>query len=134
MSTKRIILLRARGFDLDVDRNRLTDSRDGFGALAEHQIEFTAFDGFRRYGPTRLFRVVGDGTEQFHMQRDRSRDAMHGKIAENVATLLASLLHAVALERDFRKLCDVKKFRTTQVIVAFFDSRVDAADIDSGRD
>ncbi len=126
--------LRACGFDLDVDRNRLTDSRDRFGALAEHQIEFTAFDGFRRYGPTRLFRVVRDGAEQFHMQRDRSRDATHGKIAENVATLLAGLLYAVAFECDFWKPCDIKKFRTTQVIVALFDSGVDAADIDSGRD
>ena len=126
--------LRACGFDLDVDRNRLTDSRDGFGALAEHQIEFTAFDGFRRYGPTRLFRVVRDGAEQFHMQRDRSRDATHGKIAENVATLLAGLLYAVAFECDFWKPCDIKKFRTTQVIVALFDSGVDAADIDFGRD
>ncbi len=126
--------LRARRFDLNVDRNRLTDSRDRFGALAEHQIEFTAFDGFRRCGPTRLFRVAREGAKQFHMQRDRSRDPMHGKISKNVATLLASLLHAVALERDFRKLCDIKKFRTTQVIVALFDSGVDAADIDSGRD
>jgi len=37
---------------------------------------------------------------------------MHGEIAGDVAALLASLFHVPALESNFGKLGDVKKFRT----------------------
>src|SRR6266481_7203442 len=64
------------------------------------------------------------------MQCDRLRDAVHREIAKNIAALLTGLSHPAALKCDFGKLCDVKKLRTAQMVVAFDDSGVDAADID----
>src|SRR6266487_3501088 len=64
------------------------------------------------------------------MQCDRLRDAVHREIAKNIAALLAGLSNPGALKCDFGKLCNVKKFRTAQMVVAFDDSGVDAADVD----
>ena len=55
---------------------------------------------------------------------------MHREIAENVAALRAGPFHAAALECDLGKSFHVKKFRAAQMIVPFFDARVDAAHID----
>jgi len=60
VSTKRIISLHARSFDLDVDCHRLADSRNRFGALAEHQIEIATLKRLGCHRPTRLFRIVRD--------------------------------------------------------------------------
>src|SRR6266404_2303510 len=128
-----VISLCPRRFDFDVDRDRLANPGDSFRALAEHQIELAAFERLRCHRPTRLFRFVRERAEQFHMQGDRFRYPVHGKIAENVAALRPRLLHAAALENDFGKSLHVKKFRTAQVIVAFDDSSVDAAHINSRR-
>src|SRR5438132_6338035 len=68
------------------------------------------------------------------MERDRSCHAMHRKIAENVAALRAGSLDASAPERHLGKLFHVKKFRTAEMVVPFFDVRVDAADVDLRRD
>src|SRR4029453_5444852 len=65
------------------------------------------------------------------MKCDRLRDTVHSEIAKNVAALLTGLFHPAAFECHFRKLCDVKKFRTAQMVVTFDDSGVDAADVDS---
>ena len=110
---------------------RLTPDR--FRAPAEHQIEPSLFERLRCHRPTRLFRFVRERAEQFHMQGDRFRYPVHGKIAENVAALRPRLLHAAALENDFGKFLHVKKFRAAQVIVAFHDPSVDAAHINSRR-
>ena len=59
---------------------------------------------------------------------------MHGKVADDVAALRAGLLHAAALERDLRKLCDVEKLRAAKVIVSLLDSRVDTAHLNPCRD
>jgi len=59
--------LHARGLNLDVDYNRLADSRNRFGALPEYQIEIAAFKRLRCDRPTSLLRVVRDRAEQFHM-------------------------------------------------------------------
>src|SRR5437764_10039702 len=68
------------------------------------------------------------------MECDRLRDGVHSEIAKDVAALLAGLSHAAAFECDFRKLCDIKKFRTAQMVVTFDDSGVDAANVDSCHD
>ena len=65
------------------------------------------------------------------MERDRFRHAVHGQIAENIAGRLTGLFHAVAPESHFGIFLHVKKLRTAQMIVAFCDSSVDAANIDS---
>ena len=64
------------------------------------------------------------------MQCDRFRDAVHRKLAKDIAALLTGLSYATAFECHFRKLCDVKKFRAAQMIVPFHDSGVDAANVD----
>ena len=58
---------------------------------------------------------------------------MHGEVAENVATLRPGLFYVAALESDLRKFFDVKKFRAAQMIVALFDTGVDAAHVDLRR-
>src|SRR6266436_5992404 len=65
------------------------------------------------------------------MQYDRLRDAVHRKIAKNVAALLTGLSHPAAFECHLGKLRDVKKFRAAQKVVTFDDSGVDAANVDS---
>ena len=67
------------------------------------------------------------------MKRDWPGRAVHREVAENVAAFRAGTLHAPALERDLRKFFHVKKFRATQMIVAFFDVRINAADVDLRR-
>src|SRR5205814_10389696 len=57
VSTKRIMSLHARGFDLDVDSDRLADSRNRFGALTEHQIEIAARELHGCQCPTRFFDI-----------------------------------------------------------------------------
>src|SRR5260370_36814914 len=64
------------------------------------------------------------------MQCNRFRDAVHRKIAKDIAALLTRLSYAAAFEYHFRKLCAVKKFRAAQMVVAFYDSGVDAANVD----
>src|SRR6266480_7050087 len=65
------------------------------------------------------------------MECDRFRDTVHSEIAKNVAALLTGLSHPAGFECHFGKLCDVKKFRTAQMVVTFDDSGVDAANVDS---
>ena len=64
------------------------------------------------------------------MQCDRFRDAVHRKVAKDIAALLTGLSYAAAFECHFRKLCDVEKFRAAQMVVAFRDSGVDATNLD----
>ena len=52
--------LHARGFDLDVDRDRLADSRNRFSALTEHQIEIAALERLGCHCPTRFFDIIRD--------------------------------------------------------------------------
>src|SRR5437762_12459014 len=68
------------------------------------------------------------------MECDRLRDAVHSEIAKNVAALLTGLSYPAAFESHFGKLCDVKKFRTAQMVVTFDDSGVDTANVDSCHD
>src|ERR1700730_12167666 len=63
------------------------------------------------------------------MERDRFRHAVHGQIAEDIAGLLTGLFDAVAPESHFGIFLHAKKLRTAQMIVAFYDSSVDAADV-----
>ena len=67
------------------------------------------------------------------MKGDRLRHAMHRQAAENVATLRPGPFHAAALEYNLRKFLHVEEFRAPQVIIPFFDSRVDAAHVDLRR-
>src|SRR5438046_4258368 len=60
VSTKRIMSLHARRFDLDVDRDRLGNSRNRFGALIEHQIEIAALERLGCHCPTRFFDIIRD--------------------------------------------------------------------------
>lgn len=64
------------------------------------------------------------------MKRDRFGHTMNCEIAKNIAALRTSSLYAPALEGHLRKFFHVKKFRTAQMIVAFFDARIDALHID----
>ncbi len=69
------------------------------------------------------------------MKRDRLRHAVHCEVANDVATLWTGAFYAPALKRDSRKFLDIKKFCAAEMIVAFFDARIDAPYIDlrSGR-
>ena len=67
------------------------------------------------------------------MKCDRSGHAVHGEIAENVAALRSGSLDASAPERDLGKFFHVKEFRAAQMVVAFFNVRVDAAHVDLRR-
>ena len=64
------------------------------------------------------------------MKRDRLRHAVYCYVAKNVATLRASAFYAPAFKREPGKFFDIKKFRAAQMIVALFDSRVDAPHLD----
>src|ERR1700730_8650282 len=68
------------------------------------------------------------------MKRDRPCHAMHREVAENGAALRSGSLDASAPERHLEKFFHVKKFRTAEMVVAFFDLRVDAAHVDLRRD
>src|SRR2546430_2531032 len=61
-----IISLRARCFDVDLDRDSLTDSRHRLRRLGEHQIEIASLEPISGDRPSRLFRVVRR-RQQFHM-------------------------------------------------------------------
>src|SRR5207249_1353992 len=56
------------------------------------------------------------------------------EVAKNIAALRASPLHAAALKRHFREFFHVEELRAAEVIVPFFDARIDAAHIDLRRD
>src|SRR5436309_2502691 len=67
------------------------------------------------------------------MKRDRLGHAVDGEVPQNVAALGPGLFYASALERDLRIFVDIKKFRAAQMIVSFFDPRIDAAHVDLRR-
>src|SRR6266487_3533315 len=131
VSVNRIILLCPRRFDLDVDRNCLANPGDSFRALTEHQIKLPALERLGCHAPTRLFTFARDRVEQFYMQGDRLCYAVHGEIADNIAAFLAGSLHIAALESDLRIFFDVEKLQAAQMIIAFCNSGVDAAHINS---
>jgi len=119
--------------DLDVDSHRLADAGHGFSCGSKHQIEVTPHDRIGRHRPARSSSFIDRG-QQFYVQRDRSGHAVHCYVAEDVATLRTSLLYASALERHLRKFFHVKKLRAAEVVVAFFDARIDTAHINLRRD
>src|SRR5437764_14672321 len=63
------------------------------------------------------------------MKRERLRFTVDIKLAQNIAALRLRLFYASALKCDLRIFVDVKKFRAAQMIVSFFDSRIDAAHV-----
>src|SRR6266446_10933194 len=64
------------------------------------------------------------------MKGDRSGHAVHCELADNVAVLRPGPLHTSAFKRHLGKFFHVKEFRAAQMIVPFFDARVDAAHVD----
>ncbi len=58
VSANMLISLRPLRFDLDVDRDRLTDAGDRLSRLSEHQIEVAPADCLCRHRPARVARVV----------------------------------------------------------------------------
>ena len=129
VSANRVISLRPLRFDLDVDRDRLADSRHCFGCGGKHQIEVASRDWFGRNRPPRSARFIYR-RQQFHMKCDRSGHTVHGEIAEDVAALRSGSLDASAPERDLGKFFDVKEFRTAKMVVSFFSVRINAAHVD----
>ena len=127
------ISLRLARFDLDIDRDGLTDARHIFGRLSKHQIKFAAVQRISRDRPARVIRFIGR-RNKFHVQRDGLCHAVHRQIAENVSGLRSGLFHTPALESDLGIFFDRKKFRASQMIVAFGDPGVDAANVDPRRD
>jgi len=126
VSANRVISLRPLRFDLDVDRDRLADSRHCFGCGGKHQIEVASRDWFGRNRPPRfIYR-----RQQFHMKCDRSGHTVHGEIAEDVAALRSGSLDASAPERHLGKFFHVKKLLAAKMVVPFFDVCVDAAHVD----
>src|SRR5207302_10939197 len=105
-------------------------------APAEHQAEVTAFQRIGRYFPVRSLRntFVFERGKQFDMQHDWLGYAVHGQIPKNIATLRGGLFYAATLERNFRKLRHIKKFRAAQMIIALSNSSVYAVDRDPGYD
>lgn len=81
-----------------------------------------------RHRPTRPTRVA-DRRQQFHMKGNRLRHAVHREIAKDVPALRSGSLDAPAPERHLRKSLDVEEFRTAQMVVAFFDARINAAHV-----
>ena len=67
------------------------------------------------------------------MKRDRFGHAVHGEVAENIATLRTGLLYAAAFERHLGKFFHIKEFRAAQMIVSLFDPCVDAVHVDLRR-
>src|SRR5205814_1786534 len=72
VSTKRITSLHARGFDLDADCDRLADSRNRFGALAEHQIEIATLERHGVHRLTSSVRIVRHPPHHPLVERDWS--------------------------------------------------------------
>src|SRR6266478_347389 len=64
------------------------------------------------------------------MKCDRSSHTVHGEIAEDVAALRPGSLYAPAFERYLGKSFHVKEFRAAEMVVPFFDVRVDAPHVD----
>ena len=116
-------------FDLNIDSHRLANAGNGFSGWSKHQIEVTPRDRIGRHRPARPCSFI-HRCQQFHMKCDRLRHAMHGEVAENVAALRAGAFYAPALERDAREFFDVKKLCAAQMIVAFFNLRIDAPHVD----
>jgi len=65
------------------------------------------------------------------MQRDRFCDAMHRQVAKNVPLVRTGLFHTAAFEHDVGIFLDAEKLRAAQMIIAFHDSGIDAANNDS---
>ena len=124
---------RFHSFDVDLDRDILADARYSFGRAAKHQSKIATLEWLGGDLPTRPG-LVAHRSNQLYAQRDRFRDAVHGEIAHDVTALRASLFHATAFEGDLTILCDVEELRAAKMIVAFFDSRIDAAHVNPGRD
>lgn len=118
--------------DFDIDGNLLTDARHCLGSRGKHQIEIAPGYWIRRDCPARLARVV-NGCQQFYMQRDWLCHPVHREIAENIAGLRSGLLNAPAFKRNSGIFLYVKKLRAAEMIVPFFNARVDAANIDLSR-
>ena len=124
---------RFHSFDVDLDRDILADARYSFGRAAKHQSKIATLEWLGGDFPTRPG-LVAHRSNQLYAQRDRFRDAVHGEIAHDVTALRASLFHATAFEGDLTILCDVEKLRAAKMIVALFDSRIDAAHLNPSRD
>ncbi len=128
-----VISLRPHRLDLDIDRNRLANARHRFRAGRKHQVEIPPRNRISHHTPAGPARFI-DRRQQFNMERDRLGHAMHREIAENVAALRPGSLYASAFERDLGKFFRVKEFRASEMVVAFFDVRVDAPHVDMGGD
>lgn len=120
-------------FDLNINVHRLANSRKRFSRRGKHQLEFASVDRGSRDGPARTACFV-NRRQQFYLKGDRFRHAVHRKIAEDLATLRTSPLHAPALERHLRKSCYVEELPAAEVVVAFLDARIDTAHINLRRD
>jgi hypothetical protein len=59
---------------------------------------------------------------------------MHGQIPNDIPGVRASLFHAAAFECDFRKLLDVKKILSAQMLVPFRNGGINARRLNRGRD
>ncbi len=68
------------------------------------------------------------------MQRDWFGYAVHREIAEDIAFIRRRLFHTAALKRDFGKFRRAKKFRTTQMGIAFGNTCIDALHLNRCRD
>ena len=116
-------------FNLDIDCHCLADAGDRFSRWRKHQIEVTPRDRIGRHRPARSSSFSNRG-QQFYVQRNRFGHAVHCYVAEDVATLRAGAFYAPALKRDLGKFLDIKKFCAAQMIVALFDLRIDAPNVD----
>src|SRR6266487_2318258 len=67
------------------------------------------------------------------MKRNRLGHAVHGEVAQNVATLRTGLFYAAAFESHLGEFFHIKEFRAAQMIVSLFDPRIDAAHVDLRR-
>jgi hypothetical protein len=128
----RVISLRPSALDLDIHRYRLADSGNGLRPWAKEQIELAAVERIGRYAPTSFFRFLC-WIQQFHVESNRFSHAMHRKIADDIATFRPSLPDASALESDLGEFLNVKELCASEVIISFFNSSVNALNLDSRR-
>src|SRR6266571_7393660 len=124
-------LFRSHRFDLEVDGDLIADHRNAFERFAELQTELAPPKWLGRHLPTSSF--LPFLCQELHMQGDRFGYAMHAEVADDIARIRTSLLHASALKGDLRELRDVKKFRAAHVRIAFRDACIDALNLNCCR-
>src|SRR6476620_210108 len=66
------------------------------------------------------------------MQRHRSGDAVHGEVAQDIATVFAGLFYAATLENDLGDLAGVEELQAKQMLAEIIDFGINDSDGKAG--